>query len=279
MPTIKKILFPVDFSPESAGAARYVEAFAGTFQARIKLLHVVSNGERVLAEELLPSRTHELDTFLTEELRYFDTEKLCVVGDPAEKIVEVADSWAPDLVMMPTHGVGTYRRLLIGSVTAKVLHDLDCPVWTDVHSRQAPQLEDIHLKRILCAVDLLEQSSGILHWAAFLAEQYGSKIGIAHAVPSIGADFLVQQLDREFVATMTASARGRIAELQNETGVHAEQVFVDPGDPAKVVECAAKRFKADLVVIGRHARAGFNGHVRQNAYNIIRDSVCPVISV
>jgi hypothetical protein len=28
-----------------------------------------------------------------------------------------------DLIMMPTHGVGTFRSFLVGSVTAKVLHD------------------------------------------------------------------------------------------------------------------------------------------------------------
>jgi nucleotide-binding universal stress UspA family protein len=279
MPTIKKILFPVDFSPESAGAARYVESFAGTFQARIKLLHVVSNGERILADELLPSRQRDLERFLTEELRYFDTEKLCVVGDPAEKIVEAADAWSPDLVMMPTHGVGLYRRLLIGSVTAKTLHDLDCPVWTDVHADQAPRLEDIHMGRILCAVDLQEQSADILDWGAFLAEQYAAQIGIIHAVPAIEPDLVARQLDREFVATLAADASARISELQNETGVYACETFVESGDPAKVVECAARRFRADLVVIGRHARAGFSGHVRQNAYNIIRDSTCPVLSV
>src|SRR5581483_4838609 len=109
MPSIKKILFPVDFSPQSIGAARYVEAFAGRFQARIQLLHVVSNGERILAEELLPARQRQLDEFLTTELRYFDTERVCVTGDPAEKIVEAADAWSPDIVMMPTHGVGLYR--------------------------------------------------------------------------------------------------------------------------------------------------------------------------
>ena len=175
MPSIKKILFPVDFSPQSVGAARYVEAIAGRFQARIQLLHVVSNGERILAEEMMPMRQRMLDDFLNKELRYFDTERLCVSGDAAEKIVEAADAWNPDLVMMPTHGVGLYRRLLLGSVTAKVLHDLDCPIWTDVHAESAPILENIHVRRILCAVDLTEQSRAVLDWGAFLCDEYDAE--------------------------------------------------------------------------------------------------------
>jgi hypothetical protein len=76
----------------------------------------------------------------------------------APEIVDAARRWGADLLMMPTHGRGTFRRLLLGSVTAKVLHDLECPVWTDVHSETAPPIEEIHCRRILCAVDLSEQA-------------------------------------------------------------------------------------------------------------------------
>lgn len=278
MPGITRILFPVDFSPQCAGAARHVEMFAGRFQAKILLLHVVSNGERALADELLPARRRELDAFLTDELRYFDTEKLCIIGDPAQKIEETVESWSPDLIMMPTHGLGLYRRFLIGSVTAKVLHDLDCPVWTDVHAGATPRLEDIHYRRILCAVDLLEQSRGVLDWASYLSEECSAELGIVHAVPAIEADPMVRHLDEEFISALIAEANRKLAALQGEAGTNAK-VFIEPGDPARTVTCVAKRFGADLTIIGRHARAGLMGHLRQNAYAIVRESGCPVISV
>ena len=142
MPSIKKILFPVDFSARCLGAARYVEALAGRFDAEIMLLHVVENGTNTLAEELLPARKIQLDAFLADEWKYFTTHRVCVMGeDSAQPIIDTARSWRPDLVMMPTHGFGGYRRLLLGSVTAKVLHELDCPIWTDVHSEQARLLK------------------------------------------------------------------------------------------------------------------------------------------
>jgi nucleotide-binding universal stress UspA family protein len=278
MPSIKKILFPVDFSPQSTGAARYVEAFAGRFQARVRLLHIVNNGERILAEEILPSRERELENYLTEELKFIDTERICVVGDPAEKIVEMADAWSPDLVMMPTHGVGLYRRLLLGSVTAKVLHDLDIPVWTDVHAETAPPLEKIHFRRILCAVDLQEQSRPVLDWGAFLCDEYAAKLAIVHAVPAMETAQAVRYLDEEFTSSIMADAKGQLADLQREAGTDAV-TFVEAGDPSKIVACAAQKFDADLVIIGRHARAGFSGHLRQNAYAIVRESARPVISI
>ena len=50
------------------------------------------------------------------------------------KIVELAHE-SPDqtVILMPTHGYGPFRRFILGSNTAKVLHDADCPVWTGVH--------------------------------------------------------------------------------------------------------------------------------------------------
>jgi nucleotide-binding universal stress UspA family protein len=41
----------------------------------------------------------------------------------------------------------------------------------------------------------------------------------------------------------------------------------------------AHQFEADLLVIGRHGGAGFEAHLRQNAYAILRESPCPVISI
>src|ERR1700691_4943702 len=176
MPLIKKILFPVDFSPACANVARYVEAFAGQFEAEIMLLHVVGpgDGELTLPEELLPLRQAQLNAFLAGELKYFSTDRVCVTGDePAPEIVAAALRWQPDLVMMPTHGLGAFQRFFFGSVAATILRDLDCPVWTSVHSEIALPLEDIHCRRILCALDLTERSQTVLAWASALAAEYG----------------------------------------------------------------------------------------------------------
>ena len=58
---------------------------------------------------------------------------------------------------MPTHGYGIFRSMLLGSVTAKVLHDAACPVWTGVHVEETPP-NSAAFERILCAVDLTDKS-------------------------------------------------------------------------------------------------------------------------
>jgi nucleotide-binding universal stress UspA family protein len=277
MTEIKKILFPVDFSERSNGAARYVEALAGWFEAEIMLLHVVDTGLRWYPEDAKPHLKQQLDQYLTDELKYFTTERVCVVGDPAEKITEIAKSWGADLVMMPTRGPGDFRRLILGSVTAKVLHDADCPVWTSVHSEIAPPLELIACNKVLCAVDLGPRSAQILDWAAFLAREHQATLGIVHVTP--GAQPVPGSFRAPEAASFVAFAvETGIRELQAAAGTDAT-VLITAGDPAKAVPCAAKEFGADVLVIGRHNGLGSGGHLRRHAYAILRESPCPVISI
>jgi universal stress protein A len=259
MPLINKILFPVDFSPASFNVARHVEALAGQFQAEIMLLHVVGpgDGELTLPEELLPMRQAQLNAFLAGELKYFSTQRVCVTGDePAPEIVAAALGWQPDLVMMPTHGLGVFQRFFFGSVAAKLLRDLDCPIWTSVHSDVALPLEDIHCRRILCALDLTERSHSVLAWAASLAAEYGADLALVHATSR----------------SASQEAETAIESLRKTVGTTA-RVFIDSGDPATAIARAVKDFAADLLVIGRH------GSGPGDAYSILRDSPCPVISI
>ena len=56
--------------------------------------------------------------------------------------------------MMPTRGYGPFRSLLLGSVTAKVLHDGACAVWTTAHTCDLASPAHSSVGSILCAVDL-----------------------------------------------------------------------------------------------------------------------------
>jgi len=278
MPQIRKILFPVDFSDSSYGAARYVEYFAGQFQAEIMLFHAVGMGEHNLAEELLPQRKARLDGFLADELKYFTTERVAVIGDAATALMDAAATWNPDLVMIPTHGLGYFRRHLLGSVTAKALHDLRCPIWTSVHAEVAPALENIHCRRVLCAVDLTERSPFVLEWAAWLAHEYDATLEIVHASPPLDSSAQVWAVAEEFQRNIRDRASEGLAELQKKVGTSAAGIVIS-GVPAPMIAQAAKDFGADVLVVGRHDGEGFSADLFQNAYAILSQSPCPVISI
>src|SRR5579885_2999091 len=181
----QRILFPVDFSAQSIGAARYVEALAGRFEAELILLHVIDLPNYDALHPQSPAeRRARLQSFLQRELEYFRVERLIREGDPARNILSVAQDRNVDLVMMPTHGHGPFRRFLLGSVTAKILHDADCPVWTGTHLESAPPLEKIELHRLLCAVDADAHAETVLNAAFELAAEYRAELTILHVADS-----------------------------------------------------------------------------------------------
>lgn len=278
MPVVKKILFPVDFSKGCLDAARYVRAFASQFRAEIMLLHVVETGDHYYPEVAQPHLQRDLNAFRSEEFRDFQTLSNCIIGATEAKIVETARSWRSDVIMMPTHGLGRYRRLLMGSITAKVLHDAECPVWTDVHSQKVPTPARIPCKKVLCALDLRDRSRAVLEWAGWLAREHDAELRIVHALPLVETTLVGKYLDREVAVSHAAEARTWIAELQGAAGTSAS-VDMAPDKVSEVVTRAAKVWSADLLVIGRHNGSGLAGHLRQNAYSIIGESPCPVLSI
>jgi nucleotide-binding universal stress UspA family protein len=270
---IKRILFPVDFSPRVRGAVAYVEALAGRFDAEVILLHVIEPlaYNAPLGEEpaIQPS---DFDKFFGADLKYLRLQRLIEHGEVARSIVECAARFSVDLIMMPTQGLGTFRRLILGSNTTKVLHDAEQPVWTGVHLEDSPTLDSIFCRNILCAVDLRAQSGLVLDWANHLAQEYQANVTLLHVTPESESARLTRPNREEMVA------RSKLDELLRVAGTRAV-VRVDPGSPAKTIACVAKETGADLVVIGRRAAPASSGRLEANAYAIIRQSPCPVVSV
>jgi nucleotide-binding universal stress UspA family protein len=70
----------------------------------------------------------------------------------------------------------------------------------------------------------------------------------------------------------------KLEDLLKAAGTNAT-VRVDSGQPAKTIAHVAKEIGADLIVIGRRAAPAAAGRLEANAYAIIRQSPCPVVSV
>jgi nucleotide-binding universal stress UspA family protein len=179
--------------------------------------------------------------------------------------------------MLPSRGMGAFRRYILGSVTSKVLHDAKCPVWTGAHLEAAPALEKISFESIVCAVDLGVQSERALTWAAGFAKEHSSRLTIVHALPDLSA-LKGEYVDDEIGRSLLQNARDRIAHLQENTGARAEFV-IGQGDPERVVRNAVEERDAKLVVIARGLAAAGIGRLRTQAYAIVRNSPCPVVSV
>jgi len=274
----KKILFPVDFSEHCIGASRFVEAMTGRFEAELVLLHVLEPPGYYGLPETVEAAEMRLAMFQRDEFRYFCVRRMVEkADDAAEKILAVSRAENVDLIMMPTSGIGRYRRFILGSVTAKVLHDADCPVWTGVHLEQAPPLEALRIENIVCAVDLKPHSERVLEWAQQMSGEYQAALDVVHAIPAYETR-PASYFDAELRLHLEAEGKEALQEFLNALGVEAP-IHVHGGEVAHVIGCAAQRLRADLVIIGRSSENGLVGRLRANAYSIIRQSPCPVVSV
>lgn len=288
MLTVKEILFPIDFSERTCGAVPFVQAMATRFEARVTLMSVapplwyaamgdVGTPVYIDPEELRADLQKRLEGTLVKEFAGLQVERVAEVGDPAEEITRYAHIQGVDLIMMPTHGYGPFRSLLLGSVTAKVLHDSQCPVWTGAHMEGSPGAEHVNPHSVVCAVDGTPKSVPIMEWAADFAKQAGAQMRIVSVVPAMEG-WPERQLDRELAAEAVKDVRVRIATLQREAGIEAP-LCVETGNVPAAVRDEALRHAADLVVIGRGLLHETFGRLRAHSYGIIRQAPCPVVSV
>ena len=201
-----------------------------------------------------------LEDFARSQFEGVDVSVEVADGDPAGIIEWAAERAQSDLIMMPTRGLGRFRRLLLGSVCAKVLHDTRLPVWTSAHSPDTPPASSHAYRSIVCAIEMNAEAESVVKAATFLAKAFGSRLCVVHMGSSPGASV------REAVAGFLepdSNARVRVLEADVVEGIRR----------------AAFEEEADLIVLGRgHITNGF-APVWSRLYTIVCESPCPVLSV
>ena len=290
MTTFHHVLFPVDLSLQCVSLVPAVRAMCKRFHSELTLLHVVDlppiafgpveaaawatliNSDRVRAEARIALTRFVQENFPGDRINSESRE-----GDAARSIAEYAEENQVDLVMMPTHGYGPFRELLLGSVTAKVLHDAHCPVWTGVHAEEVAAHPPDRWKRMLCALDAGPSDLELLRWAARFASEQQTELRLVHAVSGAGTS-LTEESDPSMYEFLFNVARERIAKLQAEAGTDFKVCILGTA-VSQAVRQAAQGHNADLILIGRGVMQKRLGRLRSDAYAIIREAPCPVLSL
>jgi len=287
-----KILAPVDFSELSRAAAHHAAALGRYLDSPVTLTYVYSpqlfryiggieSGAYVAQvipprEEVLAEARQGLNRLAAEAGLGVAFEQVLLEGEPAAEIVRYARERQIGLVVMPTRGFGPFRRFVLGSVTAKVLHDIECPVFTCPHGAELSLKDPAPYRRVACAIDLGPHSKNVLRWASEFAAIGGAELAVISAAPSISLSGL--DLGVEVRSKILDTVNDRIQQLLHECGCEAA-VYADCADLLEYVPNMAAQFRADVLVAGRTTKEGFLGRLRSNTYALIRESPCPVISV
>lgn len=141
-----RVLLPTDFSPSAEAALRTVRHHFP--EATVRLLHVISPQQ--VAAFYTGTFTSPVDAaaarqrLVAEALSRLGTvaqaqeDKVAVVGQAADTILEHAAHWQPDLIVMGTHGRTGLAHFLNGSVAETVVRHARLPVLI-VHEAQQTQ--------------------------------------------------------------------------------------------------------------------------------------------
>jgi nucleotide-binding universal stress UspA family protein len=148
MVSVRKVLFPTDFSEPSEAAWAYALALAKEFGAELVLLHVVPEPPRLAEayemgytpERFIKAATEEANRLMADMMAKAGDWKVPIVpkvrqGVEFREIIEAAREAGADMIVMGTHGRTGLAHALIGSVAEKVVRKSPCPVLTVKHPK------------------------------------------------------------------------------------------------------------------------------------------------
>jgi nucleotide-binding universal stress UspA family protein len=274
-----KILVCTDGSPDSEGAITAAINLAKTTGSTVILLEVLFYlaGYELQAPDTLapPMVNMELmqaqETAARERLEAWKAEAAGegVTLEPRvrtgpsayEGILEEVDESQPDLIIMGRHGYTGLTRLLMGSVTARVIGHSPCHVL--VVPREVP----LSFKRLLVASDGSPFSGAAWTEALSLAKTMGSDlIGVSVAAS-----------DRDIpVATQVVRT---LEEEASRQGITLD-TMIPMGRPEEGIVKAADFKGASLIIVGSHGRTGLKRLLMGSvAERVIGGAQCPVLVV
>jgi len=198
---INLILCPIDFSEFSVSAYQHALSVAEHYQAKLVAQHIVElwrhpDAGFVASAELYEEYIQALRESGKKQLQEFvenhthdeiQPELLVQVGVAADSILSFAQLQKADVIVMGTHGRRGFDRLMLGSVTDRVMRRAPCPVLaaSKPHDSVAAGKERghvHHLSRILFCADFSENSERALKYAISATAEYDAELTLLHVL-------------------------------------------------------------------------------------------------
>lgn len=282
--TFRRILVATDFSGHADAALAEGVSLARVCGATVTLAHVIRDVRA--AVEVTPHDTRwdlvagDIDKF-EHYLRRDADERLrkliaghctsgvtfhyqILLGTPFAALIHAVQQEGYDLLVVGARGASGLKGLLVGSTTAKLVRKCPGPVWI-AKARPTGKVWAA-TRSILVPTDFSEVSRKTLAVGAALASEVDAAIHVLHV-------FDMEDIaDESLTPAANPKAFNRTRRLVRRAVMERLQEFVTPlasgprhtlhialGEPWKVIVASARRFDADLVVMGNFARHGIPG--------------------
>jgi nucleotide-binding universal stress UspA family protein len=279
---INRILLATDFSSEAEKALECAIALARRYESTLVVAHVLPFERAVAAGEgwpaLLESAKGAAQATMQElvvehDLKSIPHEVLITAGDACAELFRELHDENIDLLIMGTHGLGGFKKLLLGSTAEKVIRHATCPVLT-----VGPHFRLVSLNRfghIVFATDFSPGSQNALLHALSLAEQDRAELTMLHVIESIPVS------DVEMMEWKQDDRRKLNQMIPKDLDLaYNAEIEVEVGIPEEEIIRLADTRKADLIVMGSHSGGALSTHLPWTTLHyVLHHAHCPVLTV
>lgn len=292
--TVRPILCPVDHSDHARQALVWASGIAQHGGAELTVLSVVEPllaqaagirlGVDLTRTEAEPALREFVEATLPEGVRQAVHVRFEVtVGNASEAILQAARRLSAGLIVMGTHGLGGFRKLLLGSTTERVLRETESPVLVvPAGAVSAPDVErpGLQIGRVLVATDFRESAMAAMQWADDLAADLGVPLVLAHVVEPVAVPTPWQAFAADFESDRVASAQRMLKQLSGAFRNTRTECVASVGRTAETIASLAAERGAGLVVMGL-ANPGDSGPRTPGsiAYRVVRLARVAVVVV
>lgn len=207
-----------------------------------------------------------------------EVESLVCEGDPPDVIVDIAREKRVELISMGTYGRRGIRRLIMGSVTSKVILNAPC----DVMVVKRPCIECTgEYRSILVPFDGSEFSKRALSRACELSKVCGAEITVLYVIPRY--EEMIEFLRTESIKMAMFDEAEKLLNvaktIAGELGVTIAATVKEGHVGEKVIE-TSEMLKKDLIIIGTYGWKGINRAIMgSTTERVIMNASCPVLAV
>jgi nucleotide-binding universal stress UspA family protein len=277
------ILCPTDFSSEAAFALRWGGELALRLNRSLVALyadrflpppHFTARQIDALVEELDKSRTAARQTLADQVARMVApavaAESVLEQDLAVPAILKVSVARSAGMIVMGSHGHSALDRIMLGSVTERILRLTDRPVLTVKLTEGADPAVFPEIRTILCPVELADESRPALAQAAGLAAAFGAELQVLHVTDSAPGTAEERDVRDALCAWVPDGVR---------TSCRLREV-VRRGKPAEEILLAARESDADLIVLStRHKLFQDVTVLGATVARITRHAPCAVLTV
>ena len=280
------ILVASDLSQGSDLALARALALPRLLNAQTRLLHVLPTGaparvrgaaeaKLTAALDLATARTHNqgrparraLRTAMSVEVR---------TGLPFVEIVRAAREMEAELLVIGRHGRGTLRDMMLGSTAERVVRKGDVPVLVVSLPTAGPYRRPL----VACGLDDAARRNLTLALRVAPAAKIVAVLNGYH-VPFEGfvSPVVARGEQTAFAREFEREAVAKLQKLLRDLGLQKRCLpIVRKGDPRALVISEARRQRADLIVVGTHARSGIaHALLGSVAEWVLRSAACDVL--